>query len=116
MTVNQLTLRQVIPDENKLLDTPVEVLAGHVLGCISAQANQNIRRRGLAMALLRDYPREHESQSLYAIEEALQWLERELFIGLDPVEREFVFITRRGRGALTSPEFFQCQPANSAFV
>jgi hypothetical protein len=104
-------LKKIVTEEKQLIDLPVEKLAEHVLYCINAQSTNPIKRSGLAMGLLREYPREYVPQSLYAVEEALLWLEKELLIGLDPVDRELVFITRRGKNAISVvPSSASCSP------
>lgn len=61
----------------------------HLLTCLVS-----IKRRGLAEAFLRDYPRE-SMESIYALEESLMWLAKELLIGPDPNNPDKIFLTRK---------------------
>lgn len=92
-----MSLTTAVKTEDEMLTMPVEELGKAMLRCILGYSTTPIKRHGLAVRFLRDYPRERTPESLYALEEALLWLEREMFIGLDPTEPELIFVTRRGK-------------------
>ncbi len=93
-----MKLQELVPKETELLSLDVSVLAEKLLVCLSdSTRSSSVRRRGLASRLLMGYPCEFGRESQLAIEEALMWLEHEMMIGIDPDEREFVFVTRKGR-------------------
>jgi hypothetical protein len=92
-----MRLEDLIPREKDLLDFSVEQVADQVLICLVATGKALITRKGLASRLVRGYPSEFGKDSLLAIEEAIMYLEHHMFIGVDPDERERVFITRAGK-------------------
>ena len=93
-----MKLEELIPCEKDLLDYSAEELADRILICLLKSTNSvPVRRRGLASRLIMGYPREFGKDSLFAIEEAIMFLEHTMLIGIDPEEREFVFITREGK-------------------
>lgn len=93
-----MKLEELIPREKDLLDFSAEDLADRIIICLVKSGNSSpISRRGLAARLLRGYPNEYGKDGLFAIEEAIMFLEHEMLIGIDPEEREFVFITRKGK-------------------
>ncbi len=97
-----MKLEEIIPKERDLIDMELMDLAGKVLCCLDRSSqNSQIRRRGLAARLLMGYPNEFGKDSRLAIEEGLMWLENRMFIGVDPDEQEFVFITRLGKSHIS---------------
>jgi hypothetical protein len=93
-----MKLEELIPEEKDLLELTAEKLADQILICLLKNGNSiPVRRKGLAARMVMGYPREFDKESLFAIEEAVMYLEHEMFIGIDPEEREFVFITRAGK-------------------
>lgn len=95
-----MKLRELIKHEKEIVNLEVDSLAGSILVCIPTDTSNSIKRRGLAAAILRDYPRE-DPQSIYAIEEAILWLEKELLIGPDPTDPDMIFITRKGKAEIS---------------
>ncbi len=95
-----MSLIDHVKTEDELLELKVQVLAMHLLTCIEEHASAPIKRQGLAARFLRDYPRNKTPDSLYAIEEALMYLEREMLIGADPTAPELIFVTRSGKKAV----------------
>lgn len=93
-----MKLEDLIATEDELLNATMEKLANNVLLCLS-KGNKSvpIRRRGLAGRLVMGYPQEFGKRCLYAIEESIMYLEHQMLIGIDPDEREFVFLTRKGQ-------------------
>jgi hypothetical protein len=95
-----MKLKDVVKDEAEILALELSVLAGTMLQCLASETGNCIKRHGLAGAFLRDYPNEKAPASLYAVEEALIWLEREMYIGRDPIDPDMIFVTRQGRLSL----------------
>ncbi len=92
-----MKLEELIPNENDLLGLPADQLADRVLICLLQSGNSvPVRRRGLASRLTMGYPGNSGKAGVLAIEEAIMHLEHKMLIGIDPEEREFVFITREG--------------------
>jgi hypothetical protein len=93
-----MRLEELVPKEKDLLEMSVEQLALNVLKClIESPTGASIRRRGLASRLVMGYSNEFGKDTLFALEEAVMWLEHNMLIGVDPQEQEFVFVTRAGR-------------------
>lgn len=96
-----MRLEEIIPIEKDLLNMSLSDLADKVLFCLEKSAVASpIRRRGLPGRLLMGYPNEFGKDCRLALEEALMYLENKMFIGVDPDDGEFVFITRSGKAHL----------------
>lgn len=92
-----MPLPNVVKTEEDIIAMPVEELGKALLECILEYSAVPIKRQGLAVRFLRDYPRNKTPDSLYALEEALLWLESEMLIGPDPGDPELIFVTRKGK-------------------
>lgn len=100
-----MSLNNVVKTEEDMLQMSLDKLAIALLKCIVEYSSTvPIKRQGLALRFLRDYPRDKTPDSLYALEEALLWLEKEMMIGPDPTDPDLIFVTRRGKQTVGTPE------------
>ena len=95
------SIHSLISDHKILLELEPEELAGIILEHLNSNGTKKrsmFSRSNLTSGgVLRDYPRESESEIRYALAEAWIWLENQGLIAPDPSQNGgWFFITRRG--------------------
>lgn len=93
----------LIPDHEILLGMEPEELAGFVLQLFNSSGTKERRLVSpsyiISNEMLRNYPREHQTDITYALVEAVVWLKNDGLLAEDPGQRssDWLFITRQGR-------------------
>ena len=97
-----MSIHSLVPDAEALLELEPEELAGVLmehLNSLPDSVQRSLSRYNFSLPdTVREYPREHQDALMEALMEAWVWLEREgLLVPQPGAERDWVFISRRGR-------------------
>jgi hypothetical protein len=101
MQEGPITIPSLIPDPDSLLALQPEELAGYVLEYLNTlpQGERDLISRhnfGLYHTV-EEYPQDRWKECQHALMEAWAYLEREGLVALKPEEKDWYFVTRRGR-------------------
>ncbi len=97
-----MSIHSLVPDAEALLELEPEELAGVLMehrNSLPDSVQRSLSRYNFSLPdTVREYPREHQDALMEALMEAWVWLEREgLLVPQPGAERDWVFISRRGR-------------------
>ncbi len=98
------SLKRAFPDAKKLIELEPEQLGKHVLACLHSADGEKIKRAHIAKEMASDYHEDFHHQVAHAIEEALGWLANQCLMGASPYDQDLIFLTRRGKAAVTDHE------------
>lgn len=95
-------LHELLPDPKILLSLEPEELGGYVLEYLNSVERNDypkLNKKNFSLpGIVRGYPEEYREEIRYALMEAWAWLERELFVAMEPGHDVLtIFVTRRGR-------------------
>ncbi len=90
-------LKEVCADPKKVLEMEPEKLGEHVLHCLHASNEPNIKRAIIAKHLASHYHEDFQHEIAHAVEEALGWLTSQCLLGASPYDQDLIFLTRRGK-------------------
>ncbi len=91
------SLKDVIPDPQKVVDLEPEELGKHVLHVLHTGDGTEIKRKEISKNLASDYHKDFHHAVSHAIEEALGWLAQQCLMGASPYDQDLIFLTRRGK-------------------
>lgn len=98
-------LKDVCPDPKKVIELEPEELGKHVLHCLdSAGDDAKIKRAHIAKEMASHYHEDFQHKVAHAVEEALGWLANQCLMGASPYDQDLIFLTRRGKSAVTDYE------------
>ncbi len=97
-------LKDVCPYPKKVVELEPEKLGKHVLHCLHNANGADIKRADIAKQMASDYHQDFQHEVAHAIEEALGWLANQCLMGASPYDQDLIFLTRRGKAAVTDYE------------
>jgi hypothetical protein len=91
------SLKDVVPDPQKVTDLEPEELGKHVLHVLHSGEGTDIKRSEISKNLASHYHPDFHHAVAHAVEEALGWLAQQCLMGASPYDQDLIFLTRRGK-------------------
>jgi hypothetical protein len=91
------SLKDVIPDPNKVVELEPEELGKHVLHVLHSGEGTDIKRSEISKNMASHYHQDFHHAVSHAVEEALGWLAQQCLMGASPYDQDLIFLTRRGK-------------------
>ena len=97
------TLKEICPDAAAIVEMDLKKLSQAVLHCVHS-SGEPLKRKEIARTMADAYHPDFQHSVSHAVEQALEWLCEQCFLGVTPYDQDLIYVTSLGQDKLKDGE------------